>query len=1108
MLKYSSSNKLGLQLRRFAQRGFSQKQNTENFKYAGNGVVGIVREQFSMWERRSPLCPHHVTDLTKQGIKVLIQPCERRAYSRKEFSEAGAIFTEDLSEANLILGVKKIPNEIIKPGKNYMFFTHVIKAQQENMQMLDHILDCKARVFDYECITKNGEDTTPRLVAFGKFAGLAGMIDGLQGFGQRLLAEGYSTPFLNIPTAHMFQNIDQARYVIRNVGHQIENQSLPKDLCPLVFAFTGGDGNVCKGAREIFELLPHEYVTVEELPTLREDILSGKKRENKLYGVLLTSTDMVRLKSPEGVKSTGPVDKKHYYSNPSEYESTFQEKVLPYTSFLANCMYWDARFPRLITKKQIADHHKQHAQSGTPMSLRFLADITCDPSGSVEFMSKATTTERPFFSYDPVTDTITDDITSTGISVVSVEILPTELPRDSSGHFGAALMPLLPALLKTTGSNHPTDFTDLPPELTRACIASHGELLPRWTYISRLRDQLAAARGSDYTVPVAGEATMSITMTGHLFDTGVINQVLDVMELQRDIKFSITNCDVRPNITAVQPQTSRIRVELRGSVESLTSMGQSIKSVVEGVEGAEGLVDVVLKGEAEVSATDSASLGKAKTSSFPSPHRVLLLGAGRVAQPVVQLLCGEKYSGKSAVFDKDNGIHVTIASDCEAQARALIKSSGVEDDSSVSVVPLALPHDQSKLDTLVKSCDVVLSLLPATMHLSVAELALKYKKHLVTASYVPESVKALHEQAEKEGLVFLQEVGLDPGIDHMLIMKSVHDIQNRGGKVEELVSLCGGVPDPVAACEPDNNPLRYKFSWSPRGVLTAAQNSAQYLENGKLIQVPSHDLLKSARASERFPTMRLEALPNRDSLMYRALYGIPEVNSICRGTLRYEGWGNAMHALKALGVLDMQPISIDNLSWPALLRKCMDKTVNNGSTTTTDAELTEVLNMHGVRDIPAAIEAIKWLGLHSEDTALAATNAPGSVDVVPMDALCQLLEGRLNYAPGESDMVAMYHSVTGRMPNGAIERHTSRLLAFGDPEPSPTDTNVIDNNTAMAATVGFTAGAAVELVLFDKLKHRGVMIPTTPDVYEPLMARLEECGITWTESISVEDPKA
>ena len=186
--------------------------------YKGNGSLAIVREEYGMWERRAPLSPKHVSLLSREGFKVLVQPCARRVFANEEYERAGAIVTEDISSAPLILGVKKMDFSLIQPGKTYIFFSHVIKAQPANMKLLDHVVDNHARLFDYECITAQGRDDTPRLVAFGKFAGHAGMIDGLQGLGQRLLAEGYSTPFLNVPMSFMHEDLDKVEMGCWGVG--------------------------------------------------------------------------------------------------------------------------------------------------------------------------------------------------------------------------------------------------------------------------------------------------------------------------------------------------------------------------------------------------------------------------------------------------------------------------------------------------------------------------------------------------------------------------------------------------------------------------------------------------------------------------------------------------------------------------------------------------------------------------------------------------------------------------------------------------------------------------------------------------------------------------
>lgn len=228
-------------------------------------------------------------------------------------------------------------------------------------------------------------------------------------------------------------------------------------------------------------------------------------------------------------------------------------------------------------------------------------------------------------------------------------------------------------------------------------------------------------------------------------------------------------------------------------------------------------------------------------------------------------------------------VRLTIASEDQGQAVNLLKK--LDDSERGSFEQFRFPQDNSKLQSLISDCDLVISLLPATMHKAIAEEAINLGRHMVTASYASPEMRSLHHKAAEKGVIVLNEVGLDPGIDHFLIMRAVDAIHERKGVVKELVSLCGGLPDPVAA----DNPLRYKMSWSPRGVLTAAGNPAKYLSNGNLIDIPGEMLLKSATPSNRFPTLRLEVLPNRDSLMYREFYGVKDVNTICRGTLRYEG---------------------------------------------------------------------------------------------------------------------------------------------------------------------------------------------------------------------------
>ena len=208
--------------------------------------------------------------------------------------------------------------------------------------------------------------------------------------------------------------------------------------------------------------------------------------------------------------------------------------------------------------------------------------------------------------------------------------------------------------------------------------------------------------------------------------------------------------------------------------------------------------------------------------------------------------------------------------------------------------------DPEKLEKIVGEYDITVSLLPYKYHSDVAAICLRHGKSLVTTSYVQPEMARLDEAARKAGLLFLNEIGLDPGIDHMTAMRIIDHVHNKGGKVEEFYSLCGALPAPESA----DNPLKYKFSWSPKGVILASRNSAFYLKKGKKVLIDPIDLFKD-RFSYNFPGVGdLEVYPNRDSVSYIDIYGIPETKTMYRGTFRYKGWCETLDAMKALGMLD------------------------------------------------------------------------------------------------------------------------------------------------------------------------------------------------------------
>ena len=353
-------------------------------------TAGLVREAYSKWERRTPITPLHAKALVESGMRVLVQPSHRRIFSDAEYLAVGAELSEDLSDASVIFGVKQVPIDELLSNRTYCFFSHVIKAQPENMDLLDALLSRNIRMVDYECITQGGVRGAPREIAFGKFAGLAGQVTMLRALGERLLAGGYSTPFTSMGSAYMYPSLDAARAAVSECGESIAAHGLPAEVAPLTFVFTG-DGNVSRGAQEIFALLPHEWVTPAELKALGDGTKAADP--HKLYGCVVDAPDMVRR--IEG--GAAAFEFAEYINHPELYRSVFAEEIAPHTTVLMNCAYWDARYPRVLSEQQLA------AQASS--RLLGVGDISCDIGGGIEFLRKSTTIEAPFFTYDPVTGT-------------------------------------------------------------------------------------------------------------------------------------------------------------------------------------------------------------------------------------------------------------------------------------------------------------------------------------------------------------------------------------------------------------------------------------------------------------------------------------------------------------------------------------------------------------------------------------------------------------------------------------------------------------------------------------------------------------------------------
>jgi len=422
-------------------------------------IIGIRKEDKNIWERRVPLIPQHIQDLKESfGIETMIQPFERRAFSDKEFEDSGATIQEDLTECPTIFAVKEIPIKLLQNNKTYLFFSHTLKGQEYNMPLLKRIMDLNCTLIDYEAIRgENGK----RLVFFGKYAGLAGMIDALYGYGLRLKELGYFTPLLKVKPAYEYANVDEAKKQISKIGKEIKEGGMPEVKAPYIFGFMGY-GNVSNGAQEIFNLLPHREITPEELNDL------PSHSDNGFSKVVFREEHLVEPKNSKDI-----FEIQDYFNNPYKYKSKFEEYI-PYLSLIVNAIYWTEDSPRFLTK--------EYFKSKKNRKLDVICDITCDIDGAVEFTVKSTESDNPAYVYNPEDDSITDGFSGEGILDIAVDNLPTELPRNSSIEFSNSLNKFVSGIVNADFTKNFNEV-DLPPEIKRAVIVYKGNLTEDFKYL-------------------------------------------------------------------------------------------------------------------------------------------------------------------------------------------------------------------------------------------------------------------------------------------------------------------------------------------------------------------------------------------------------------------------------------------------------------------------------------------------------------------------------------------------------------------------------------------------------------------------------------------------
>lgn len=430
-------------------------------------TIGIRREDKNEWERRAPIVPDHARKLkNSHSIEIIVQPSKIRAFTEEEYEDCGAKISENLKECGIVFGVKEFPISFFEKGKTYVFFSHVIKGQKHNMSMLKKMMELGCNLIDYEkMVDKDGK----RVVFFGRWAGLAGMIDTLWAFGKKLYSEGINTPFNKIKRTTEYKDLKEARDEIKKVGDEIKIYGFDEALKPITFSFLGY-GHVSQGAQEIFDLLPHETITPKELLKL-----SGKPTlsRNMIYKSVFKEEDLVKP-----VLEKQKFDLQDYYKNPDRYASCF-DRYIDHSTVIVNGIYWDKRYPRFVTKDYL---RKLYAKGR--LTTKVLGDITCDIEGSIECNVATTNPGDPVYDYDPRTGKINLGYKGDGVVVLAVDNLPCELPVDSSAAFSSALMPFIPDIVK---ADYSIDFKKLklPIEIKKGVILYKGKLTPDFEYISK-----------------------------------------------------------------------------------------------------------------------------------------------------------------------------------------------------------------------------------------------------------------------------------------------------------------------------------------------------------------------------------------------------------------------------------------------------------------------------------------------------------------------------------------------------------------------------------------------------------------------------------------------
>jgi len=444
---------------------------------------------------------------------------------------------------------------------------------------------------------------------------------------------------------------------------------------------------------------------------------------------------------------------------------------------------------------------------------------------------------------------------------------------------------------------------------------------------------------------------------------------------------------------------------------------------------------------------------KSNNNNESKRKKVAIIGAGKMTKPLVDY------------FIDKCGYQVFMVN------RTVSTAEKVIDGRKLGIAVRWSAGEPDALDKIVSKSDIVISMVPKPMHINVAKSCLRCNKNMVTTAYEIPELMALDKEVKKKGLLFLNELGEVPGIDHFGTQLLLDEVKKEGGKILSLKSYGSGLP----AYEFNNNPMLYKFSWDPNTVFVAAQTAAQYIENGKKIKVPGDKLFTHFWLTEVEGLGTFETYPNKDVEKYIKPFGLPDNITFYRGLLRYSGYCNNLRNIMELGFLDKETVhKFSNVTY----RQLMASLIGSDSTKDLELKVAKYLNVYDNADI---IHRLKWLGLFDDRT----------IDLkegTKLDVLLDRMLKRMGYEPHESDMIILHIEVIAEFENGRKEKKLATMVNKGIPY----------GDSAMSRAVALPAAISARLILEGKIKATGLrMPPNLPELYKPVLEELETFGYTF-----------